>query len=167
MYYNFQKSSAKERDKMIFDRIENADSYSFGVKGWKDAVKLMKSFNPEDFVKGKTPFENGISLVGCEYETKPLENAKMEAHKKYADLMFMAEGEEFLLYTPTDTLKTTLTPYSESIEAALYAQNGNEAKLLLKKGYFAVFLPSDGHSAGVMTAAPEKVRRMVVKIPLD
>lgn len=152
---------------MIFDRIENAKNYSFGVKAFEKAVEIMQNFDPENFTKGKTPCDDGISLVGCEYETKPLEKAKMEAHKKYADLMFMAEGEEILLYTPTETLTEVLTPYSEDIEAALFAQNGNEAKLLLKKGYFAVFLPQDGHSAGVMKNAPANVRRMVVKIPLD
>ena len=153
---------------MIFDKIENADKYSLAnAEGWAKAVELMKNFDPSQFVKGKTPCDFGITLGGLEYETRPREAAKPEAHKKYIDLMFMAEGEEAVLYAPVASYGAPATPYTEKGDCALYDQTGTEAVLHLDTGTFAVFLPSDAHAAGIALGAPATVRRIVIKIPVE
>ncbi len=39
--------------------------------------------------------------------------------------------------------------------------------LHLRPGFFAVFLPQDGHTAGVDWGESKTVRRNVIKVPLD
>ena len=152
---------------MIFDMIEKSSKYDFLSEKFKYAFDLMRSFDPAHFEKGKTPHENGVWFNQFEYESKPFETSKMEAHQKYADVMFMAAGEEYLLYKPAKELTDEVMAYDETQDVALYTANEDAVKLPIKQGLFAVFFPEDGHGSGVMKDAPATVRRIVIKVPLD
>ena len=151
---------------MIIDRIENAASYTALGPVWEKAFEIAKNYDVSKFVHGKTDMGDGISLVQLEYETKAKENCLLEAHRKYADLMFIAEGAEVICCKPLDTLTDITTEYDESIEALLAKMNDDVLDLHMTPGTFVVFLPQDAHGAGIAEGAPAKVRRIVSKVPL-
>ncbi len=152
---------------MIYDKKENANAYLSLAPIWKEAFALMRSYDPKNFEKGKTTFDNGLSLVQIETQTREASAIKMEAHRKYADLMFMAEGEETLFYKPTNELSEITQEYREDIDALLAVRDDDVTALYLDPDRFAIFLPQDGHAADGMIGNAKGVRRIVIKVPLN
>lgn len=152
---------------MIYDKKENANSYLALGPAFEEAFALMQSYRPEQFEKGKTTFDSGISLVQIETRTRDASAIKMEAHRKFADLMFMAQGEEELFYKPTNELSEITQEYRDDIDALLAAKDADVAKLYLDPDRFAIFLPQDGHAADGMIGEEKDVRRIVIKVPLN
>lgn len=89
---------------MIADTIEHAGRY-FCAEGITKALQLLRGYTPVDFVPGKHEIDGErLFLIHTEYETEPAEQGLMEAHRKYADVMLMLEGEEALYFKPTGRL---------------------------------------------------------------
>ena len=89
---------------MIFDRMENAKQYESLGRAWWAAFDAMARYDAAAFAPGKTALPAGLFLSQMEETLKPVPEA-FEAHRKYADLMFMAEGEETVFYTPAAALQ--------------------------------------------------------------
>lgn len=151
---------------MIIDSIKNAGSYAALGPIWEKAFKIAQEYDVANFVHGKTDMGDGITLVQLEYETKAKEESLLEAHQKYADVMFVVEGAEVICYKPADELKNITKPYDESIEALLAKMDDDVLDLHMTPGKFVVFLPQDAHGPGVAEGAPARARRIVIKVPL-
>jgi len=152
---------------MIFDRIENAKSYAALGPAWREALRQMEQYDPAAFCRGKTPFGAGLSMAQLEYETKPASQAALEAHRQYADVMFMAEGEELVYWKPAAALSRISSEYDPETDALLAPLDPDALPLHLTAGMFAVFLPQDAHAPCCILGAPRTVRRVVIKVPLE
>lgn len=152
---------------MIFDRIENAKNYDCLGAAFQKAFRRMEAYDAAAFVKGKTDVGDGLSLVQIETETRDHAQVSLEAHRKYADVMFLVQGEEVLFYKPTAQLTREKKPYTEEIDALLTEMNDDAQKLRFTPGSFVIFFPQDGHGADGMIDAPKAVRRCVIKVPLN
>ena len=95
------------------------------------------------------------------YETKPETECRFESHRVYYDIQYMAEGEEFMGFTPLQNLDLTGgTGYMEERDLAFYPRPEIYGRIYLREGDFAVVSPDDGH----MPRCAGKVRRSVKKI---
>ena len=104
------------------------------------------------------------------YAPKPVEGAKFEAHRRYADVQYIAGGAEMIGYAPTHTLEVD-TPYDAGKDIAFYAQPARYTPLAVPAGSFAVFSPEDAHMPCCRLDSPagqadEPVRKVVVKVAL-
>jgi len=148
---------------MIFDRMENAKQYESLGRAWWAAFDAMARYDAAAFAPGKTALPAGLFLSQMEETLKPVPEA-FEAHRKYADLMFMAEGEETVFYTPAAALQRITAEYDPARECLLAAPQPGAVPLPLGKGAFAIFFPQDAHAPGCGEGV---VRRVVIKVPLD
>ena len=91
---------------MIFDKIENLDRYREFAEYGKLIRDFIKQDKSEHLAEGRYELdgENLFALVQT-YETKDKDDARMEAHIKYADLQFMEEGEERIYVDFADELE--------------------------------------------------------------
>ena len=91
---------------MIFDKIENLDRYREFAEYGKLIRDFIKQDKSEHLAEGRYELddENLFALVQT-YETKDKDDARMEAHRKYADLQFMEEGEERIYVDFADELE--------------------------------------------------------------
>lgn len=153
---------------MILDTIENSGQYTSLGPQWKTAFDAIRAYDPAKFAKGGSILlDNGVKLLQFEPTTKPQSQVKLEAHRKFADVMILAAGEEYIAWKPTAELQDVTMPYSEEKDALLAAMNDDTLLIHMKPGLFVVFLPQDAHGPDCATGDCTAVRRVVVKVPLE
>lgn len=108
-----------------------------------------------------------IFVLKQTYTTKTREEAFFESHKKYIDIQFMVQGEEFMdVCTPHNL--TLLEPYNEQSDFIKYeAQHKAYSSLLIKKGELAIFFPQDAHQPCILNETSSQVYKAVIKIPVE
>jgi YhcH/YjgK/YiaL family protein len=149
---------------MIYDTLGNAATYYPLGHRFKLGFNYLSQFDPKT-ADGRVPIdgENVFAMVQS-YVPEPAAQRSFEAHKVFADLQFVAEGEEVIFHSPLASLRET-TPYLESGDAALYAGD-DDFPILMRPGCFAIFYPCDGHKPGCVWRSSNRVKKVVIKIRL-
>ncbi len=102
------------------------------------------------------------------YTTKPAEECYPEAHKRYADVQFIAEGSEYLGWCPFSPDLVEHAPYNDVYDITFFEKLVPESTLIMKPGSFAVLYPEDVHAPRMETEeGPKPVTKVVVKISVD
>jgi YhcH/YjgK/YiaL family protein len=149
---------------MIVDTIKNSALYI------SLSPLIQKGFNylaETDFSimePGKYLIE-GDSLFALlmEYETKDINECKLEAHKKYIDIQYMLYGSELMGVTPL-TNQHPSKEYNADDDYALY-DNTAASMIKVEPGYFTIFFPTDAHMPCLkINNQTEKVRKVVIKV---
>jgi len=99
------------------------------------------------------------------YITDSQENKKLESHKRYIDIQYIASGKEVVGWLPIEGLKI-MAPYSEEKDVVFYHPKEGISQLVLTSGMFVVFYPEDAHRPGCFLDKPEPVRKIVVKVKI-
>jgi biofilm protein TabA len=108
-----------------------------------------------------------IFVLKQAYFTKSRENAFFESHKKYIDVQYIVQGEEFMDVSTIDNL-TLLEPYSQENDFIKYkAQEKEFSSLLIQKGELAIFFPEDAHQPCILNKNSKIVYKAVIKIPVE
>jgi biofilm protein TabA len=146
---------------MIVDRLKNAALYASDRKlaralDWLAAADLAK------LQPGRVEID-GVELFALAqaYQTRLRENCRFEAHRKYIDVQYVAEGTEQMAYAHLSALKNTV-PYDA--EKDIEWLDGEGSFIVVPAGAFAVFFPEDAHIPGVAIGKPSAVRKVVVKV---
>ncbi|MFC1677415.1 YhcH/YjgK/YiaL family protein [Planctomycetota bacterium] len=152
---------------MIVDRIENAYLYE-GVSGAiAKALQALKEQDLTELADGRHDIDgDNIFLLSQRYETKPFEQGKLEAHRKYIDIQFVAAGREILAYAPLENLEID-TDYVEADDYALYNLPENVTPTVLTPGIFCILFPADTHMPGCQLNGAEEVHKIVVKVKIN
>ncbi len=150
---------------MILDKITNIQLYSDLSPAIVKALRYLGETDFSALEAGKNELFGGdIFSIISNYKTKDLEDCRLEAHRKYLDIHFMAEGSEVIGYSLFNDQKQA-TEYDAENDFALYCGEKNYIKL--NEGMFAIFFPSDLHMPGIMIGVPSLVKKVVVKIKLE
>lgn len=96
------------------------------------------------------------------YETKDREECLYEAHKLYGDIQYMMEGTETIYGAHIDGLKVVEDRTPEA-DILFYDKAEEEAAMTVKPGYFAIFMPQDGHMPCCVSKEHMMVKKIVVK----
>lgn len=151
---------------MIIDELRNWRRYA-ALAELKPAFEFLERHaDGGDLQDGRTEIdgERLFALVQT-YRPKPAAEAKFEAHRRYADVQYIAAGAEMIGYAPTDSLAVD-TPYDAAKDIAFYAQPARYTALAMPAGTFAVFYPADAHMPCCRLDSDEQVRKVVVKVLL-
>lgn len=152
---------------MIFGQLDNALLYS----GLGERIAIGLALLTEDNVRNAAPGKyeargDDIFYIIDEYETKPVEDGRLEIHRKYLDIQYIISGEECIGTTPLAGL-TEETPYDGQTDLAFYRYEPTMSKLVLKQGSFAIFWPNEAHMPGRSIDVPETVKKIVIKIRME
>jgi len=151
---------------MIVDKIGNAVAYADLSKRLAKALEVLKK---EDFSKkadGRYDIDgSNLYYLVQRYQTKPMEQCKLEAHENYIDIQFAADGEEILAYTPIDNLEVT-TPYNKEKDIVFYKTPAKITSVNLTAGMFCVLYPQDAHMPKCQLSGPSNVLKVVVKVKI-
>ncbi|MBU0475007.1 MAG: YhcH/YjgK/YiaL family protein [Bacteroidetes bacterium] len=147
---------------MIFDAIENAETYYGLGEKFKTAFEFLKTtdFNSLKEERVELDGDNIFAMIQ-KYETKGQKNAKWEAHNKYIDIQYMVSGAENMGFVLADYLDI-LEEYNEKNDVEFYEGLGDFVQV--NEGEFAVFFPDDAHMPGLKIKDKEMVHKVVVKI---
>ena len=108
--------------------------------------------------------KDGIFFCVSEYTTRSVENSKWEAHKEYADLQVVLNGEEHILISDIDTMETGA--YHEESDY-LECKGEPMHTLKLNENICVLLMPEDAHMPGISVGNnPKAVKKVVFKIPI-
>ena len=146
---------------MIFDSISHIDAY----KGIHPGVfKGLTILRDTDFsaLEDTRYYVDGEDLFFflTSYETQFV-NDTPEAHIKYIDIQCLLYGKEHMNVGALEDMTVEVLPRPEG-DIRFY--RGPTDTVTLCQGKFAVLFPGDAHAPNIAVDAPEKVRKVVVKV---
>ncbi len=147
---------------MIIDTLKNASLYYPFAPRIAAGLKYLEKTDFSRLEPGKYEID-GTKLFALvqRYESKPRENGKWEAHRKYIDIQYIAQGIEGMGYANIDGLTVT-QPYSDKDDCLLFEGKGDI--LTAAAGTFILFAPQDAHMPGLALTTPQPVTKVVVKV---
>ncbi|UCH34717.1 MAG: YhcH/YjgK/YiaL family protein [Armatimonadota bacterium] len=150
---------------MIVDELKNWRRYA-QLAELRPAFEWLEQHAGEDLPEGRIEIDGArLFALPQSYAPKPVEGSLFEAHRRYADVQYIAAGTEMIGYAPTETL-TVETPHDAGKDIAFYARPSRYTPVALTAGMFAVFYPEDAHMPCCRLDSDAIVRKLVIKIAL-
>ena len=146
---------------MIKDKVAYSALYEGVNPGFKAAFDFLKEALVEPKEVGRYELGDGVFALVQSYDSKPAENCKIEAHKKFIDIQCVLKGKE--LFGVADL--STQTLYEDKFEekdVAFY--HGDVDLLTLTDGDFVIVFPEDAHRP--QQGDGSHVEKVVVKVPV-
>ena len=148
---------------MIVDHIRNRELYYFLGEDFKKALDYFATVISDDLQK------NDIGLSDCDVlikvrpmDTKQMQDCSFEAHKKYADIHFVAYGKEKIAYNDVKNLE--FINYDDAKDMISLVGTGDA--ITLYPGYFMIMLKDDAHMPCICVDKPEKLGKLIAKIKI-
>lgn len=152
---------------MIHTTFEEMKRYESMNPFFAGAFKAIAAMKEEAFVKGRHEVDgDNVYVNAIEYDTKPEKDCIFEAHRKYIDVMYLYEGEEFIGYTPLKNLKNITMPYNEKDECCLAALEPETMKIHMLPGDVCILFPEDAHAPSMQAAESVHVKKLIAKVLL-
>lgn len=150
---------------MIIDNIQNAALYK-GLNG--RIQKALDYLAQTDFAAlqpGRYEIEGDrVYALVQHYNTKLREKGLWEAHRRYIDVQFVANGIESMGYAPLGNMTVT-QPYAADKDCVLFSGDGDF--VTATTGTFVIFFPQDAHMPCIASGAPQPMVKVVVKVAVD
>lgn len=147
---------------MIIDKLSNAHLYSGLSERINKAFSYLKKTDFSKMELGKYEIDgDNIFAIVNEYQTKDASEGKLEAHKKYIDVQFVAKGKELMGYVPLAN-QEVIDEYNEQNDITFYSSEKSFTQI--DEGMFAIFFPTDVHLPGIKVNEKSYVKKVVVKV---
>lgn len=98
------------------------------------------------------------------YRTRPVAEMRLEAHRRYVDIQYLASGREVIHWAALAGLPEPGKPYDAASDAALYATTPDMTPVQLRAGQFVILFPDDAHAPCCTWDEPAEVLKVVVKV---
>ena len=146
---------------MIIDKIENLNTYAILSERLAKGIDYINNsdFSKIDLGTYKIEGDNVFAMVQ-EYNTREIENCKLEGHSKYIDIQYIIEGEEHIGLTSKNNQE--LDERNDEGDYAFY--KGDSTLFKFNPSVFGIFFPDDLHMPCVGLDQISKVRKVVVKV---
>lgn len=152
---------------MIVDQLKNWRRYA-ALAELKPAFEFLEQHaSGKDLADGRAEIDGDrlFALVQT-YKPKPIRGSKFEAHRRHADVQYIAAGAERIGCAPTEALQVEV-PYDFEKDIEFYAQPKRYTAIAIPAGTFAVFYPEDAHMPCCRLDSDARVRKIVVKVLLS
>ncbi len=135
----------------------------------KDAYDFAKKLLSESVEDGRYDISETVWANVFTHTTKPLSEAKYEAHRQYVDVQLIIEGKERICVEDLDTMRKgkCYQEYTDESDVELYESNDKGIEHILESGDFLILFPKDAHMPGVCVDTPRKVKKAVIKIKVQ
>jgi YhcH/YjgK/YiaL family protein len=150
---------------MIIDRIENAERY-FGLgERIEKALLYLIDNDLSEVHAGKYIIEKDqIVMLVNEYESTNTNLSKLEGHRKNIDVQYWVSGSELMGYSPLMN-QEIIDDYNSATDCAFYHCNASFTKF--EPGMFAIYFPTDLHTAVMIPDEILTVKKIVFKVVKD
>jgi YhcH/YjgK/YiaL family protein len=146
---------------MILDTLENYQLYTSINERIAKGFDFLRTTDLDSLPSGKHDIEGDtIFALVQEYQTKPLEDCKLESHKKYIDIQYVIRGEEIMGITTQNN--QNIIEVNEEKDYTFY--EGTTSLVRVSKGMFTIFFPDDLHQPCVHTESAAEVKKVVIKV---
>lgn len=150
---------------MILAPLADGDRFCVLLPGMEVALAYLRTWDPAT-PDGEHPIDGDrVYALVSSYDTHPSTERRFEAHRRNADVQWIATGVERMLHAPAPEL-TVVEPYDAPSDLVFFADPPASSSFLFRPGDIAVFFPWDAHKPGCMAGGRDPVRKVVVKIRL-
>ena len=150
---------------MILDHIQNALQYHRLSDHLSIALCALQKPDLLRAEPGRYELQGeDVFALPQRYTTKPHDQGKWEAHRKYIDVQYIVSGTEVMGHALLHNL-TVSEPYNEEKDVLFLLGKGN--LLIVSAGMFTIFFPHDVHMPTLAVAAPAPVHKIVIKVRAD
>jgi YhcH/YjgK/YiaL family protein len=151
---------------MIIDRLDKASFYRGVHKRLAAAFDYLKETDLAKVEPGTYEIEGRkVYVMVQQYDTKPKEKGRWEAHRRYIDVQFVHQGVELFGYANLRDLKEG--PYDEAKDFLSLQGEGRGDFFRVSQGTFVILFPQDAHMPGMAVSAPQPVKKFVVKVAIE
>jgi YhcH/YjgK/YiaL family protein len=158
-----QAAPQKQEGVAVKGNLKNWQSTP-GIQGLEGAFEYLARTDLSALPLGRTDVDGAdVFVLLSEAETRPPEQVKFEAHRRYIDIQLVVRGQEAIGVAPVAAL-TTSEPYDATKDIEFFGVPQESATLALRAGDFAVFAPGDGHRPSLHLDGPHVSRKAVVKV---
>lgn len=149
---------------MIVDHIRNREHYYCLGEGFRKALEYCANYQPGRTEKADEEIDGDNVFVRIRPMTsRSVEECKIEAHKYYADIHFVAAGSEVIGYA--DAKNCEVVSYDEAKDA--FHLEGKCDMITLEQGYFMITLIDDAHMPCICKdGQPGPLEKLCLKIKL-
>lgn len=151
---------------MVIDQLKNSGLYTGLSARIEHAFAYLHTTTLNTIPVGRYEIDgDDIFALVQEYETKPISDCVMEAHKKYLDIQLMIRGAELVGHALLYTQEPALMEYSEEKDLMLFPDEPSFVSIM-GAGTFMIFFPGDIHMPCIQIEQPEMVKKIVVKVKM-
>jgi len=155
---------------MLIDHIDHLIQYSVVPKRALGTIlEFIQACKDDKKPDGKYALygEDLYALVQT-YQTKKAEDARLEAHRHYADLQVVLSGSEHVYWTPNQNL-TIFDDQLDTKDMVKYQDVRKTGIFQLDSDMFAYFAPWDAHAPSIscLNGSPTQVHKIVFKIRVN
>lgn len=148
---------------MITSRLEHAARQLPSVPGMAAALEFLRRPDLGALADGKYEIEgDSVFALVQRYITLAGTEPRFEAHKKYIDVQYLAEGSEIIGWAPLKRVDVTQA-YDGGTDAC-FGSVEQWTATRLGTGELAVFFPEDAHAPRLACGAPAPVIKIVIKV---
>ena len=149
---------------MIVDRLSNSHLYDALGPRIKQALDYLRQTDLAAIEPGKYPLDgHDVYASVQQYTTKPKDEGRWEAHRRYIDVQYVVNGAEQIGYAHL----SRLTAGEYDADKDLLRLTGHGDLVSMPSGTFMLLLPEDAHMPGLAVDAPSPVKKIVVKIAVE
>ncbi|MDR1860649.1 MAG: YhcH/YjgK/YiaL family protein [Bacteroidales bacterium] len=147
------------------DMLRFEKDYDERVELWDAAFNFLKG-DLAAMAPGKYVLIEGQLIANIsEYLTRPVEEARWEAHRKFIDLQYVIAGAEQIGIKPLASA-VLAGEYDAENDVVFFAEQ--EGKFVLADpAKMFLFFPEDVHRPGVLWNSPAPVKKLVLKIAAE
>lgn len=151
---------------MLKDNIQNSQNYYNLSERIKLGLEYLKNTDFSKIEDGKYEIlGQKVFAIVQNYTSKPQSEGDFEAHRKYIDIQYIIEGEEFLGVYDIENF-SPITDYDEEKDIIFLTLKNNVKPdfIHLKENEFTIFMPEDAHKPSLAVQSPNYVRKAVIKV---
>lgn len=151
---------------IISDDLKNWDKHNV-LLPMADAFRFLGRSDLQSLETGRHDLQgDDLYALVQRGESRAIESAEFEAHRRYIDIQYLISGEEYIAVVPQQGL-TVSKPYDESKDIEFYLRPPKYEKIIMHPGRFAVFYPQDAHLPNCYPNRPGPLHKVVVKVRLE
>lgn len=155
---------------MIFGNIDANETQVAYSEAICKALEYCRNVDVKNMHEGKYQMgEKSIKdflVIFCERVTGPHDEKLPEVHRKYAELQYVVEGQEYIGYYPDLGDNEVIKDEIKEKDVLFYKENSNASELMLPMipGTYAIFFPEDVHRPWCEMGENKNIKKIVVKI---
>ena len=149
---------------MIIDRIENAYRYYALVPGIKLAFEHLLTTDLTTYEPGSYPIKAKIRMIVFDSEQTNTDRTIMEGHRMNIDVQYWVSGSELMGYAPLQSQRL-IAPFNEEKDYGNYEADASFTRF--EPGMFAIYFPTDLHTAVIDEKCKSSVRKIVYKVNIE
>lgn len=149
---------------MIAVRLEDAARQAPRGGGLEKALEFLRRPGLAALPDGRYEIDGDrVYALVQRYSTGEAAEPKFEAHRKFIDVQYVAEGAETIGWSPLEAVAVE-EAYDDLKDVLFGRARGGWTPVRLGAGMLAVLWPADAHAPRLAAGAPGRVVKVVVKV---